>query len=52
MKQALNPEKQWRYNGMAVMEKTLKPNKVIPRRVEMEKLSTAMEPVEKEPDQE
>ncbi|CAI2342611.1 unnamed protein product [Caenorhabditis sp. 36 PRJEB53466] len=33
IKMALNAEKQWRYNGMAVMEQTLKPEKVCPKPV-------------------
>lgn len=52
MKLALNADKQWRFNALAVLERSLKPDTVIPKRVEIEKVSTEMEYLDFEPEQE
>lgn len=52
IKLATNSEKQWRFNAMAVLEQTLRPNKVAPKKVEIEEDPGIDQLLDSEPDQE
>lgn len=52
IKLALSAEKQWRFNAMAVVEQSLKPNTVIPKKVEFIQDPKIPQEIEAEPDQE
>ncbi|ULU05344.1 hypothetical protein L3Y34_017799 [Caenorhabditis briggsae] len=48
---AMNAEKQWRFNALASLEQSLKPNVIMPKKVEISKFPTEAEPLDCEPDQ-
>ncbi|EFP07351.1 hypothetical protein CRE_26102 [Caenorhabditis remanei] len=52
MRLALNAEKQWRFNALAVMEQSLRPDMIMPKKVEMAEVPTETEHVESEPEPE
>ena len=52
MRLALNAEKQWRFNALAVMEQSLRPDMIMPKKVEMAELPTETEHVGSDPEPE
>lgn len=52
IKLALGAEKQWRFNALAVMEQSLKPDAVLPKKVEISEDPNLLQELDSVPDQE